>query len=541
MNGRTVQRIGRYEIIREIARSNDIVYEAYDPQLKRRVAIKELLLPPTLPGEKVVERRERFYREARAAGSLQHPNIVTIYEVGEENGRHYMVMEYLEGQNLREILQVKRALPLEEVLDITEQVLSALVAAHSQGVIHRDIKPENIHILPSGLVKLTDFGIARIVFEPSLTAEGEVFGTPSYMSPEQIKGLPVDARTDIFSLGVVMYEMLSGRKPFTGDSAITIAYNILYQQPAPIPGIPEGIWRIIEKAMEKDPANRFQSAEEMLDALKEARSLPLAQTPITSPQPPPQAISPPAPPQPSLSDEPTAQVSLRKPRRFRLSEAQRDFLVLFLATVMGAGGLILFILGGSKFYEKWQKTLIRNKAVALYLEGWDYYNRGDKANALRKFREAFEIDRGNLERGGVAKDARRAIATIYTNMALEEFKAGRPQMAFSYVNQAIAWDEEYLPARLFRGDLYYRIFRSEELALQEWQYIVGRFPQSGEAEKAKEAIATVYFNRGVESFNRGSREEARLWWYKALTIAPGSEAGRRAQEELSRLSNPLLW
>src|SRR5262249_42937553 len=207
---------GKYRIVREIARSNDIVYEAVDERFGRRIAIKELNIAPSLTGQARRERIERFNREARAAGRLSHPNIVSVFDFGEENGRHFIAMEFLEGQTLRDSMQVRGALPLKEALDLVCQVLDALAYAHANRVIHRDIKPDNIHLLPGGQVKLTDFGIARLTEEPALTSNGQVFGTPSYMSPEQIEGKGIDHRSDLFSLAVVLYEMLAGRKPFLG-------------------------------------------------------------------------------------------------------------------------------------------------------------------------------------------------------------------------------------------------------------------------------------------------------------------------------------
>jgi serine/threonine protein kinase len=490
MSEKTVQKLSKYEIIREIGRSNDIVYEAYDPQLKRRVAIKELVIPPGLSGEKAVERRERFYREARAAGSLQHPNIVTIYEVGEENGRHYMVMELLEGQNLREILQVKGVLSLDEALNITEQVLNALIVAHSHGVIHRDIKPENIHILPSGIVKLTDFGIARITFEPSLTMEGEVFGTPSYMSPEQIKGLSLDGRSDLFSLGVVMYEMLSGKKPFTGDSPVTITYNILSQQPEPIPGLPLPVWEVIRKALEKNPENRFRDAEEMLNSLKKAKELSSPNVSrVTTPPPSVPAPSTPAPsapaPLPSVADEPTTHLPPRR-RLIHLSESQKNFLILILITLIGTGTLFLFIFGAQMMVERWQIVERRNKAIEFYNKALEYYQSGDYASAL------------------------------------------------NYTNQSILYDGDLLPARLLRGNIF-SFYKQYDLALQEWQYVVSAKPMSQEAEIAKRDMAGVYLLMGVEAYRRGDTRGARNYWYMALTISPGSEAAIKAEEFLNQI------
>ena len=260
--------LGKYRIIREIARSNDIVYEGVDPAMGRRVAIKELALPQHLAGSQKRERIERFYREAKAAGTLTHPNIVTIYDVGEENERHYIVMEYLEGHSLREIQQMQGALPLKESMEIALQLCDALGYAHSRGVVHRDVKPDNVHILPGGIIKLTDFGIARITAEPSITAHGQVFGTPSYMSPEQVASHTVDHRTDIFSLGITLYEMLTGRKPFQGDSVITITYNIMNIQPPMPVGVPPGLHAILQKALAKDVNMRYQNTAQMAADLK---------------------------------------------------------------------------------------------------------------------------------------------------------------------------------------------------------------------------------------------------------------------------------
>ena len=271
--------LGKYRIVREIARSNDIVYEAIDPTMARRVAVKELQLPPHLAGAQKRERIERFYREAKAAGTLSHPGIVTIHDVGQENDRHFLVMEYLEGQSLRDILQMQGALPLKETIEIALQLCDALAYAHSRGVVHRDIKPDNVHILPGGIVKLTDFGIARITAEPSITSQGQVFGTPSYMSPEQVASHTVDHRTDLFSLGITLYEMLAGRKPFTGDSVITITYNIMNMQPAMPSGVPGPLQQILQRALSKDPSLRYQNAAMMAADLRAEKFSLSAQAP----------------------------------------------------------------------------------------------------------------------------------------------------------------------------------------------------------------------------------------------------------------------
>lgn len=282
--------LGKYRILREIARSNDIVYEAIDPTMARRVAVKELQLPPHLAGAQKRERIERFYREAKAAGTLSHRNIVTIHDVGQENDRHFLVMEYLEGQSLRDILQMQGALPLKETVEITLQLCDALAYAHSRGVVHRDVKPDNIHILPGGVIKLTDFGIARITTEPSITSHGQVFGTPSYMSPEQVASHTVDHRTDLFSMGITLYEMLTGRKPFQGDSVITITYNIMNVQPTMPIGVPAALQQILQRALAKDPNLRYQNAAAMATDLRAEKFALTAGSSI------PQAGAPAAPP-----------------------------------------------------------------------------------------------------------------------------------------------------------------------------------------------------------------------------------------------------
>lgn len=262
--------LGRYEIIREIARSNDIVYEAWDPTMDRRVAVKELHMPQGATEKQREDRKQRFLREARAAGKLEHPNIVSIYEVGEDEGRMFIAMEFLEGGTLRDKMDSEGALSQEEAVEIFSQVLDGLAFAHERGVVHRDIKPENIQLLPDGRVVITDFGIARLKFEPSITLDGQIFGTPSYMSPEQVVGREIDERTDIWSCGVVLYEALAGEKPFTGDSVVTISHRIMHSEPPDPPNVSWAMRQVIRRALDKSPSERFCSAKEMKRALVEA-------------------------------------------------------------------------------------------------------------------------------------------------------------------------------------------------------------------------------------------------------------------------------
>lgn len=262
--------IGKYQIIREIARSNDIVYEAWDPLMNRRVAVKEMAVPKGLSDQQKEDRINRFRREARAAGSLTHPNIMTVFEVGEEAGRHFIAMEYLDGHTLRNEIDTKGFLPQDQSVEIASAVLKGLAYAHENGVIHRDIKPDNVQLLSDGRIKITDFGIARLTFEPNLTQDGQVFGTPSYMSPEQIVGRDIDARSDIFSVGVMLYEMIAGKKPFAGDSVVSITYAIMNKEAERPQQANYALWRVIERALDKSPQLRHANAVEMLQALDSA-------------------------------------------------------------------------------------------------------------------------------------------------------------------------------------------------------------------------------------------------------------------------------
>lgn len=266
----TLGTLGKYQIIREIARSNDIVYEAYDPIMNRRVALKELSMPHGSTDQQREERKNRFLREARAAGTLTHPNIVTVFEYGEDQGKQFIAMEFLDGHNLRNEIDTHGFLAPDRAVEIALDVLDALEYAHNHGVIHRDIKPDNIQLLPDGRVKLTDFGIARLTFEPNLTMDGQIFGTPSYMSPEQVVGKDIDARSDLFSVAVVLFEMIAGKKPFTGDSVVSLTYSIMNSHPTQPTQMNWALWQVVEQCLEKSPQLRFANASALCEALKSA-------------------------------------------------------------------------------------------------------------------------------------------------------------------------------------------------------------------------------------------------------------------------------
>ena len=264
-------KVSHYEIISKIgAGGMGEVYLAEDSQLDRKVALK--FLPSHLSQNEAS--RARFTREAKAAAKLDHPNIVPVYEVGEFQGRPFFAMAHIEGQTLREVIKQGK-LSVADAVDLTMQICEGLNEAHSAGVVHRDIKPANIIIDKKGKPRLLDFGLATVAGQEKLTKTGSTFGTASYMSPEQVQGQKVDHRSDIFSVGVVLYEMIAGRLPFKGEHDAAVAYSIVHEDPEEVaslrPGVPEAIAEIAHRALAKKPADRFATAQELLDTLKATR------------------------------------------------------------------------------------------------------------------------------------------------------------------------------------------------------------------------------------------------------------------------------
>lgn len=269
---------GRYEIVGELGRgSMGVVYEGFDPLIHRRVAIKTMRVEG-LTAREYEQYKARFQAEAQAAGVLEHPNIVTIHDFGEDNGVLYLAMEFLKGRSLRDIIDEKGILPVETVIPVFQQVSSALDHAHAHHIIHRDVKPANIMVLDSGLVKVTDFGIAKVLTtETGMTYAGQILGTPNYMSPEQVKGDRVDGRSDIFALGVILYELVTGQKPFGGQNVTTVMYKIINEQPpSPLeldPRIHLGLSHVINRALAKRPEDRYPTCRELSDDLTNYKNL----------------------------------------------------------------------------------------------------------------------------------------------------------------------------------------------------------------------------------------------------------------------------
>jgi serine/threonine-protein kinase len=265
-------RVGRYEVLGELGRGGmAIVYRGLDPVIKREAALK-VLRKAELPSEESAQILERFKREAQAAGSLHHPNVVAIYEYGEDDACAWIAMELVAGKSLREHLLAGWRPDLASLPSVLEQLLEALDYSHGRGVVHRDVKPGNVLISDMGIAKISDFGIARVQLS-HLTQAGEVLGTPYYMAPEQYEGRDIDERTDIYAAGVIVYEVLCGRRPYDGQGG-NLLRQILQDRPPPVstfePRLPVTIDMVLGRALAKKPENRFRNAREFLDALKNA-------------------------------------------------------------------------------------------------------------------------------------------------------------------------------------------------------------------------------------------------------------------------------
>jgi serine/threonine-protein kinase len=270
-----MDRIGRYKIVRELGRgAMGVVYHAIDPNIGRPVAIKTINLGAVLKPDEQERMRERLFREARSAGILSHPGIVTIYDVEQQGDLAYIAMEYVDGPTLDHLLSQPEALAPERMFSILAQTAIALDYAHGKGIVHRDVKPANIMIAADGTAKITDFGIAKITASEQFTMTGSIVGTPHYMSPEQVQGQNVDGRSDQFSLSVIAFEMLTGEKPYTGEHLTTVVYKIVAEEP-PAPHrinstLGPGIEAVLRRGLAKKPDARFPQCQDFTQALEQA-------------------------------------------------------------------------------------------------------------------------------------------------------------------------------------------------------------------------------------------------------------------------------
>lgn len=542
--------LGRYKIIREIGRSNDVVYEAVDSGMNRRVALKELLLPQSVQGMQRRERVDRFYREARAAGSLTHPNIVTIYEAGEDRGRHFIAMEFLEGQSLRNVLDMERCLSVDRTLGIVKQICSALSYAHSRGVVHRDIKPENIQILPSGSIKITDFGIARIMEEPTLTADGQVFGTPSYMSPEQISGRPLDNRSDIFSLGVVIYEMLAGHKPFEGNTVVTITYNIMNQEVTYPTSVPYHMERVINRALAKDPQFRYSTADELFAELENPGSSQYqdasagysygagsggayAGFPQPS-QPPALPQNQMSPPMPSSADPfgglRPGVFKVKKPSRPPMSADTIYFVKVLLASLILAALIAAFLwvlfTGFSNYTDK--VKIVMDPKMQTMEEGRDLMKQKSYKAAIEKFEEIINTSSDP----NYIDEAKRNIAIALVEQGLEAIGNGDTAGAMALYEKALEYDSEYAEPYNLMGDVYYGSSDYDN-ALLYWKKAIDKGGLDKAAGEARRKSARLYIDMGDKSRDAGEMNAAVEYWRKAMDIAPGTKLAIEAQNKIA--------
>jgi len=567
--------LGHYRIIREIARSNDVVYEAVDTRINRRVAIKELLMPPGATDAVRQDRIARFQREARAAGSLTHPNIVTIFETEQENGRYFIVMEYLEGDNLRQKMDREGPLPPDEAVRIATQVLDGLAHAHSKGVIHRDIKPENIHILPTGLVKITDFGIARLKYEPNLTMDGQIFGTPSYMSPEQVQGGAIDEHSDLFSVGVILYEMLAGYKPFQGDSVITITYNIVHTEPPSPPSIPAPLEWVIRRALRKNPAERFHSALEMKQALENAlaqmKSPPAIATPMGPastygvPQPaggyppysapapygapasvggsqygtpaPTAGTLPPPMPAPSPAPAPPAPYLPPPPPKPVLSPATRQFLGTLLAVLLIGGAVlgivILGVFSATRAYQEYQLQQIDEKVAARAKEAEKLFGQGRYLEAAQIYDQLYRSAQSNKWKEEFRRNAASAL-TMHGNQLLEARRYEEAMRAYQQAVQYAPLPEAYAGMAAVEARLGNR-----EGAINHWA-AAAKHSRGAQAQEYQRNAAREQIAIGDEAYRRGDLQRALQAWQTAVELAPGTAEAREAQRKFEQALDEML-
>jgi serine/threonine protein kinase len=343
-----LQRIGRYEIVEELGRgAMGVVYKARDPVIGRFVAIKIVRLGDFSAAYQIEELKTRLVREAQSAGGLSHPNIITIFDVGEEDGLSYIAMELVEGVSLESLLESKQVLEESTILHIARQVADALGYAHEHGIVHRDIKPANIMLTKDGRVKVADFGIAKVA-SSKMTQTGMLLGSPSYMAPEHFLGQPLDGRSDIFALGIVLYELSTGQLPFAGQNLGALSYKIVHEDVLPPrrlkPAVSEALDGLVVRALARDPARRFQTATELCAALDGIPGR-LA------------AIAPAA-----TSDR---EQSVGRPREKTFAETLavvpppakprlRWRVLLFLALLLaGVGGLVFALVSPRQFHETW--------------------------------------------------------------------------------------------------------------------------------------------------------------------------------------------
>jgi len=465
------QKIGKYEIRGLVGKgAMGVVYNAVDPALGRAVAIKTLSLSALSGSPHEAELKLRFLREARSAGMLQHPNIITVHELFEDGGTAYLVMELLEGAALSSLLKRKKELTLGERLSIVDQIAAGLSEAHAHRIIHRDLKPSNVFVLKNGVAKVLDFGVAKMG-EGELTKAGTVFGTVEYMAPEQVRGASVSARADIFSLGVVAYEVLSGRNPFRAETLAASVFKILSDNPERLAsdsaGIPPAIDAIVFRALAKAEMERFESLSELRTALHQA-----AETTGIVLKPP------------TLSD-----------KEIVISRESAD-----------AAGASL-----EPRISQWSHVAAQADLLEeIYQGGVAAFNAGSFAECVEKMSQVLDevpvhamslhylaMSEENLRRQRLRESDRKEVTALLTAMR-DAHRKGEAAAVIEKANRLLALDKESLEARWYR--------RNAEARLRAVSVGVG----SKERAAAGRSVAGTSSREGAKSFGYVPAKESRF-------------------------------
>jgi tetratricopeptide (TPR) repeat protein/predicted Ser/Thr protein kinase len=466
----TAQHIGKYEIVGKLGQgAMGEVFRGHDPDLNREVAIKRI--SAGLDADDNI--RNRFLREAKAVAQLSHRNIITVYELGTEGDQAFMAMELLDGEDLKHAIALRK-MTFDRKLDVVEQILEGLAYAHAKGIVHRDLKPANVHLLPNGLVKIMDFGLAK-VSGSDLTATGTVMGTPHYMSPEQVRGLKTDVRSDVFAVGCICYELLSGRKPFDAESMHAVLFKVIQEEPPPLseiaPGTPASLVQVVEKALAKDPNERFANAGEMLEWLRRARQAvangrghePVAgleRTPAAPATPPPRLPARPV----ERSHAGGSRAGVSRSSVARRPTGGRGLLILGIVAALAAivgGAFVLSRLGstppaatpapGVQIMAR-ELADTRAKLATRKLEAGDY------TGAIHDAERALEMDPSNGEARGILEAAtaqRRKVDQAVAVLRAASSDQARADAAFAVLRLDPANEDAAAAARAlgaaFRG------------------------------------------------------------------------------------------
>jgi len=495
-------KFGRFEVIGELGKgAMGVVYKAKDPVIDREVAIKTL----SPEGREDPDLYERFTREARSAGILHHRNIITVYDVGEEDGIPFLALEYLEGRTLQDVIDQDHDLPLARRINLIVQIGEGLHYAHERGVIHRDIKPENVMVLADGTVKITDFGIARSETTDE-TKPGVVLGSVGYMAPEQIKGQPVDRRADIFALGIVAYELLTGRRAFPGESIPTVMGQILNSSAPPPsavnPELPEVVDRITAKAMAKNREDRYATAEEFVRDIKTVVEKPEEKA-VLFPTSEPDAEDEIA------LEEIFGESEFEEPEQVKKGRAISPAYVIFVLLALAGVGVAAFF--GYMKYTTVQQDRIRQTIQDHFAKASEYIESGELEKAILRYQAILDLDPTNGE----------ATALLARAEGLQERRNMIPPLREQAVAAVAAGN---LPA-----------------ALEAYRKILDVNPHETEAKIAVAEIeekmkvkgeVTDILAQADQEFEKGHYRDAGDLYERVFALDPGNEDARKGMEKV---------